>query len=271
MHRLRRTHFVQHLLKGRFNAPRQFNLGFDFPVYLRPVTHASLILSTRSVEPVLTRLARSLFSDQANSGDCFLDVGANIGWYSWHCRLVAPEMPILAFEPDPSNAELLRSTIGNGELRGIQVEEIALSNREGEQSFSTDHITSATGTLETNEPTFVETQFDQVSKTIEVRTRQLDDYIEHWAPPAIIKIDVEGHEPAVLQGAQRTLEIYRPVVIAESFPPKREEVVQLLEEANYSIWDAETLSPIKHTTNNLLAVHPAHFPETLRKSIKASG
>ena len=151
------------------------------------------------------------------------------------------------------------------------MEEVALSNRKGEQSFATDPITSTAGTLETNEPTFVETQFDQASETIKVRTRQLDDYIDHGSPPAIIKIGDEGHEPPVLRGARRTLVIYPPVVIAESFPPKREEAVQLLEEANYSIWDAETLNPIKHTTNNLLAVHPAHFPETLRKSIKASG
>ena len=215
LHRLRRTRFARRLLKSRLNAPKRFDLGFEFPIYLRPMTHASLIFSTGSVETELTRLARSLFTDQANSTSSFLDVGANIGWYSWHCRSVAPEMPILAFEPDPRNAELLRSTIRNGGLQGIVVEEIALSDREGEQSFVTDSITSATGTLETDGPTFVETQFGQIPETIQVQTRRLDDYIDHSQAPAIVKIDVEGHEPTVLRGARRTLDIHRPVILDE--------------------------------------------------------
>lgn len=271
LHRLRRTRFGRRLLKSRLNAPGRFNLGFEFPIYLRPMAHTSLILSTESAEPELTKLARSLFADQENSAGSFLDIGANIGWYSWLCRSVAPEMPICAFEPDPQNAELLRSTIRNGELKGIVVEEIALSDRKGSQSFAVDSITSATGTLETGGPTFIETQFGQVPETIQVQTRILDDFIDHSQAPAIIKIDVEGHEPAVLRGARRTLKIHRPVILAESFPPKREEVTQLLGESGYSIWDAETLDPLAPATNNLLAIHPARFPETLQGSIRPQG
>ena len=66
-----------------------------------------------------------------------------------------------------------------------------------------------------------------------METLRLDD-IE--PPPAVVKIDVEGHEAKVLLGAKRILDLDRPVVfVAIHSSEARLQCVQILEEHNYHI------------------------------------
>ena len=57
-------------------------------------------------------------------------------------------------------------------------------------------------------------------------TVSLDDYVTAWAAvPTVIKIDVEGHESAVLTGALQTLERYRPTLLCEVHGAEEAEAV----------------------------------------------
>ena len=83
----------------------------------------------------------------------------------------------------------------------------------------------------------------------------LDSYCTPESIPTLIKIDVEGHEPEVLQGSAQCLQDHKPILILESFPPKQEQVVEFLTELGYEVLDAERKKPLEPHTNNLFAWH----------------
>ena len=72
----------------------------------------------------------------------------------------------------------------------------------------------------------------------------------------MIKIDVEGHEVEVLQGARNTISEAKPLMIIESFPPKQSTVLSLLHELGYRSMDADHHTSINPKTTNLFAWHP---------------
>ena len=84
----------------------------------------------------------------------------------------------------------------------------------------------------------------------------MDSMVENNKIPSLIKIDVEGHELEVLEGAVTALSVAKPLLIIESFPPKQKKVISLLLEYGYKIGDADRNSSLNSKTNNLFAWHP---------------
>ena len=137
-----------------------------------------------------------------------LDVGANHGGYVHFMRGHAKR--VFAFEPIPEFARLLRHKFG----RDIVVEQIALSNRSGDSQLCTpivDGVAAAgCATLSTSAlftPTYA------THRDIEVRTDLLDNV--YSGAVGFIKIDVEGHEQAVLDGAVQTIGRCLPRILVE--------------------------------------------------------
>lgn len=136
-------------------------------------------------------------------GDLFVDVGANVGVYSLLAKTAVPRCGVIAVEPDLDARECLRE---NSALSGASVEEIrevALGEVPGPAPFTSglDTVNRLAGTGEPG------------TTTVEVRT--LDDVLAGRIP-ALVKIDVEGAELAVLRGGRRTLEARPgPVVLLE--------------------------------------------------------
>lgn len=258
LHQFRKTKSFRLLVNSPINAPRFFKAGFSFPIALRPVTHASLWLSPKTVEPKLTGLLCQILSKINDSKKkCSLyDVGANVGWHSWNCKSVAPKMPLELFEPDKENVDLLNQTIEHSSLLNTRVHTVALSNRDGTGFFSADPLTSATGTIEPVDTTWSEHYLNHPSPKIRVRCCRLDSFLDELPPPGLIKIDVEGHEHAVLEGCEVTLQRFRPILIVESFPPRRDIIFEFLTDFGYTVADAETLTDIADHTDNLIAIHP---------------
>ena len=126
-------------------------------------------------------------------GDFFVDIGANVGSYT-----VLASAAIGArgycFEPVPSTYDRLMTNIRLNNL-GDQVKSLnmALGNSKGEIHFSSDqdsmnHVI-ADGEISENK--------------IIVNVSTLDEEIT--SPPFVMKIDVEGYETPVLEGAENTL------------------------------------------------------------------
>ena len=132
-----------------------------------------------------------------------IDVGAADGSYVAHMLLYSSA--VVAFEPRPDAAIRLRSQFGN--TKAVQIEEVALSDTVG---FAKMRIPEK-GTLSTIEE---KNHLDLISTLVEVPTNCLDNY--RISPLGFIKIDVEGHELAVLDGARGTLKRERPMVLIET-------------------------------------------------------
>lgn len=114
---------------------------------------------------------------------------------------------VIAFEPQPEHAHFLSRAFG----RRVTVEQVALSDSEGEAVLRIPLAAFEDGCA-TIEPR--NTLAGGAIREYAVRRRCLDSY--DLPPVGVVKIDVEGHELAVLQGAKALLERDRPHLVIEA-------------------------------------------------------
>lgn len=164
--------------------------GVDHPVRILRVSHASYRWTSATPEPEVVAAFQDL---RRPTGKAFWDVGANFGYYTW--LLGGGVM----FEPDPRNASLIRATLSRLTSDGYELVEAAASDTAGTASFERDLHTSGRGHVSEN-------------GMLPISCVRLDDRADI---PYLIKVDVEGHELAVLRGAERTLREHHPVVMVE--------------------------------------------------------
>ncbi|KQP52642.1 hypothetical protein ASF39_06945 [Methylobacterium sp. Leaf108] len=138
------------------------------------------------------------------------DIGANNGVYTLLACASNPGLISHAFEPYPPVISILQQTIAANAFRDrVTLHQVALSDANGTaQLYVPD---AGHGLLETS--CSLNSEFQQFAGSVSVPTRRLDDM--HLPAPSFIKLDVEGHEPAVLAGARRTLREARPILFIE--------------------------------------------------------
>jgi FkbM family methyltransferase len=130
----------------------------------------------------------------------FVDAGANLGFYSLLMGgRLGPIGKVSAFEPHPDLAELARrNTHINGLPSVIKVYPFGLSDVEGETDFSYPKGHLGGGMVGDHG---LPERFDLVRS----RVRRLDSVLDAGETVDLMKIDVEGHELAVLRGMQQVM------------------------------------------------------------------
>lgn len=163
-------------------------------------------------------------------GDVFYDIGANVGVFSFiAATLVGENGAVLAFEPEENNLTCLRRSMERASLANLTLHDCALGAEDGEMTF--DRRGGAfSGRL-------VDTGDDGVGMAVRVGVRSIDSLVDDGAPPpTLLKIDVEGGEGAVLEGAARTLRVHKPAVLCEMHgfnPDGVRRAVDMLVESGY--------------------------------------
>jgi FkbM family methyltransferase len=140
----------------------------------------------------------------------FLDVGANIGLYTLSLAARHPSLRVVAFEPVPRVAEALRRNVSLNGLANVTVCSAAVSDRNG-----TDLLYVPPGGVPL-EATLLEGL--RIGTTpVEVTAVTIDKAVNDLELPVVdlVKIDVEGCELAVLQGAARTIADHHPTIVCE--------------------------------------------------------
>lgn len=136
-----------------------------------------------------------------------VDVGAHLGDYTFFMRRHAAAC--LAFECNPALVAHLKRRFG----RSVDIRPDAASDHEGTTTLRIPKSSVGKGlgraTIEANNALADFADVDVLS----VHTVRLDDVVNR--PVGLIKIDVEGHELAVLQGARRILAQDKPNLIVE--------------------------------------------------------
>jgi FkbM family methyltransferase len=188
------------------------------------------------------RLSKSL----TNNSIQIFDVGANIGQSISLYRDKFPNCLITSFEPNPKTFSLLEKNWGC--VPGITLEPIALTNYIGQALFYATRVPEASSLLQPTDRMIElssECKYDHVP--ISVPTMTLDHYckINNIKNIDILKLDVQGSELSVLQGAENLLQegnislIYSEVIFAETYnnQPRFIDIVSFLNKFNYDIWD----------------------------------
>jgi len=190
-----------------------------------------------------------LMKQMLQPGSVFFDIGAQAGYHTMYASsLVGPSGRVFAFEPAPGNLVHLKQHLLMNRLTNTFVIEAAVSGANGVSHFDcadsvvAGHL-SSTGALE-------------------VRTIGLDQEIDAGAlpEPDYIKIDAEGAELNILEGARKMLRRRHPTISLEThqwlpeFATIRDDCKRLLVELGYQLSEADPA--VKHSDTHLLAFRP---------------
>ncbi|BCZ23084.1 FkbM family methyltransferase [Mycobacterium senriense] len=160
-----------------------------------------------------------------------LDIGADLGEFT--IAMLASSRSVIAFEPRPAQACDLASMF-DAVGAAVRVEPVALSDEPGVVAMRVVASEPGRSTIEAGN------KLGDVNggtiESIDVPVRRLDDV--HLGDIGLIKIDVEGHELAVLHGATETLTRHRPAIVVEAeerhHPNSVAEITALLDGLGYA-------------------------------------
>lgn len=140
------------------------------------------------------------FLNEVGEDDIVYDIGANTGLYTLFAAKACPDGEVIAFEPYPPNLIMLNKDVARNQLQNIEIIDMALSDSVGNIEFNQpdeDDVGYGSSSIEANES----------ETTIEVPTTTGDKLIadSEIPEPNVVKIDVEGSEPLVLEGLENAL------------------------------------------------------------------
>lgn len=171
-----------------------------------------------------------------------VDVGANTGSYAL-LGVLLPELYTLALEPNPNVFDVLRRHLQANDLRGrLELRPLALMDREARGTL---HLSGATasGCATLGMPV----RF-AIAEEMTVWQTTLDTIVDgDFDAIHFLKIDTEGAEKFVLQGAKETIAKYKPTMLIECQPMNTaafgydpQEIIALVESYGYSVeWASE--------------------------------
>lgn len=202
----------------------------------------SSIMNRLEKEPIFEeKMCRSIENELRKvSEPLFLDVGVNLGLILAYVVSKVPETRVVAFEPGPAQRALLEMTVAKNNLGGkVTVFAEALGKEVGTATFHTHDPKFVAG------DGFIDTGRARAAHAIEVPVTTLDTWWRDQQRPhvSVVKIDTEGAELWILQGATEMLAGTRPVLYMEIeprnlrvYPHTHLDILHFLEEQHYQLF-----------------------------------
>jgi FkbM family methyltransferase len=193
-HRLHVTHFARAVycrLLARNGELRVSCLGVDAVFKTRnskQLAFVDYIVTTErdAIEAALCHL---------RAGHTFLDVGSHYGIFSiLASKLVGPTGKVIAVEPHDGARQVLRENLAQNQCANVEVLELAFSDKTGAVALT--YHENGVGLQPSSDPS---------SRLNLIQGMAGDEALRDFPIPSAVKIDVEGHEFAVLSGLKRTL------------------------------------------------------------------
>ena len=148
-----------------------------------------------------------------HKGGTFIDVGANMGYFSLLAsKVVGEDGRILAIEPSSRDFTRLVDNVNINHLSNINPYRLAISDKKGTTKLSV--ACEERSSLNTLGTSFGFKGIEKVAIE-DVETDTIDAIVEKEGIKSVdvLKIDIEGSEMVALQGAKNTIEKYRPVIL----------------------------------------------------------
>lgn len=198
--------------------------GFD--VFLQRKCHvfSARVIHYGDCEPLTSNLITSLVKPSST----FVDIGANIGWFS--LLAASRGAKVFAYEPEPGNVELLKRSVEKNGFKDADVSAVAIGDRDGTVPLW----------LSEESAGWHSTVEQRGSRMIEVPCRTLDSLFPTERLD-LVKIDTEGAEPQVLAGAARLIAERRmTTLVMEWNPGSWKDHAALLEPYDVFLMDGTT-------------------------------
>jgi FkbM family methyltransferase len=182
--------------------------GLKFHLDPRDEVITETILQYGTWEKSETEVVRRLL----RPGDTFVDVGANVGWYTLIAsRAVGETGRVIAFEPAPGSYSLLAQNAKDNGCRNVILESKALSDKRGTLRLNIGATNKGHNSIISSSLT---------KGFVDVEALPLDEYLKDLPGKIdLIKIDTEGAEGFILNGMTQTFRKNpKMAVIMEYFP-----------------------------------------------------
>lgn len=194
---------LERLLPSRGRVAVPLAAGFDLtgsPLSMVTVMH---VMSQRGWDDHVLNICLGALTP----GGVLYDIGANAGYISLAAAHARRSARVIAFEPLPALAEDVALAARRNGFDHLDVYNVALSaeNGEAELFLPTQSVHAS----------FVSRE--KGATMVKVPTAKLDDAVAAGIipPPSVIKLDVEGAEMLVVDGAVETLRTHRPLICFE--------------------------------------------------------
>lgn len=181
-----------------------------------------------------------------NDRDVVWDVGANVGYFTLLAAGTANEGECLSIEPDTWLCNILHKTKMNNQDITINILPIAIANKVGISKFNIANRARAANYLEVSEGS---TQAGGIREVKHVPTFTLDSLLEYYKQPTFLKIDTEGAEHLVFEGAQKVLDL-KPKILIEVYQDSYPYITSELIKRGYTLYDANRFPELILLENN---------------------
>ncbi len=189
-------------------------------------TISNLILEGSNSQPEGTLLKR--LSKELPDNMTLVDVGGNIG--SFFCQFINKCNIIYVFEPVPRLYKVIQDSITNNNSHKVQLISKAVGDLPGIVKM-----------LDNNNSNVV-SDYEEVEDSIDITVTTLDKELVTVPRIDFLKIDVEGYEFQVLEGARSIIRKHMPALLIEVHPgfllkynKSHVQIIDFLEDYNYSI------------------------------------
>ena len=163
---------------------------------------------------VYERAETRFFLSVCRSGMTYLDIGANVGYYTAiAARQVGSKGVVIAIEPDPECYDYLSQTVSVNRFLNVHLVQKAASDTSGSMTLYRNLSNRGDNRLYPNELS---------SGQIKVETTTVDSLLSelHVTTVDFIKIDIQGFEGHALRGMKQTLSQESPLIMLSEFWPK---------------------------------------------------
>lgn len=226
----------------------------------------SSIMNRLKKEPIFEeKMCASIEKDlqKEKQNPIFVDVGANLGLILAHVLLKVPNVKIFAFEPGPKQRELLEMTLDKNHLNEkVTLYLDGLGKESGEAIFQTHdskHIAK---------DGFIDTGRARKAHEIKINVTTLDAWWTSLNFPkvTVVKIDTEGAELWILQGAIKMLAEASPVLYLEIeprnlrvYPYNHIDILKFLNENNYKLYTLDNTEINEKNFINYIGVEDTYI------------
>tara|TARA_B110000003_G_scaffold272100_1_gene307360 strand:+ start:203 stop:1132 length:930 start_codon:yes stop_codon:yes gene_type:complete len=195
--------------KSKIEREVSFSIGterFHYKLNINENTQCGIYFNLPN--PDLVKLIRK-------SGGTFLDIGANVGFFSILASRYFTN--VISFEPSKRTIQSFKENIKLNHSTNITLVECGLSDREGEMNLNENPLNAGGNSFEEFDKEMVASSMRQDWNSYSVPVSTLDNYVlsNNVKKIDLIKIDVESHEPYVIRGAIKTISQFKPIIYLE--------------------------------------------------------